>query len=63
MAYRAVPTIIPTTGVNTLARAPLVDGNVVWLDGAHAVDGESLVPQDDTARQFPVLRAGRHVPQ
>jgi ectoine hydroxylase-related dioxygenase (phytanoyl-CoA dioxygenase family) len=32
-------------------------------DGAHAVDGESLMPQNDPARQFPVLRGGRHVPQ
>ena len=30
-------------------------------DGARAVDGETLVPQDDPARQFPVLRGGRHV--
>jgi ectoine hydroxylase-related dioxygenase (phytanoyl-CoA dioxygenase family) len=32
-------------------------------DGAHAVDGENRVPQDDPARQFPVLRAGRHIAQ
>jgi phytanoyl-CoA hydroxylase len=32
-------------------------------DGAHAVDGENLVPQDDPARQYPVLRGGRHVVQ
>jgi ectoine hydroxylase-related dioxygenase (phytanoyl-CoA dioxygenase family) len=31
-------------------------------DGARAVDGETLVPQDDPARQFPVLSGGEPIP-
>jgi ectoine hydroxylase-related dioxygenase (phytanoyl-CoA dioxygenase family) len=31
-------------------------------DGANAIDGETLVPQDDAARQYFVLKDGAHVP-